>query len=204
MPWVGEACARNHSAKGGSVAEWYVIQCRAGQEYQISVILHDAIGLNMFIPKVQDHRAGRHYELILFPGYLFVELETNDRAISLIGSIPGVVRIVGYGGIPQPISAATIENLREYIAMVNSHGGLRNYALRPGDRVKIGHGPLRGLEAVFQCSLDAGERVKVLISFLGRMCNVEVAAEDLEGPAVPPLRRRTTRGRGRRLASARG
>lgn len=183
------------------MAEWYAVQCRTGQEHQVSIVLADSLGLQVFLPTVQDERVGTYDETVLFPGYFFVDLGSDGRAISSIDAMPGVVRVVGYGGIPQPLPAATIDLLRENIALVNVRGGLNNIVLRYGDRVTIERGPLRGLEAVFQRSLDEGERVEVLISFLGRVCNVEVTVKDLDGQVQPALRRRTTRGRGRRIAA---
>lgn len=180
--------------------EWYAVQCHVRQEYQTSVTLYDSFGLRVFLPTVYEYQASRCREVILFPGYLFVELGIEGQAPRLLSTVPGVVRVVGYGGIPQPIPATTIASLREQIALVNSNGGLGSSVVCAGSHVTIARGPLQGLEAIFQRPLSGGERVAVLVRMLGRICNAEVAVDDLAGQAVPTLRRRTTRGRGRRIA----
>ena len=50
---------------------------------------------------------------------------------------------------------------------------------RHGDRVIITGGPLRGLEAIFDCNLSPTGRVRVLIQLLERVCPAELRATQL-------------------------
>ena len=72
----------------------------------------------------------------------------------------------------------------------------------PGDTVVIDSGPLAGLRGVFQGPLGPAERVHILVRFLGETNRAEVPVETLRkagDEGFGPRRRRSTRGRGRRI-----
>jgi transcriptional antiterminator RfaH len=60
-------------------------------------------------------------------------------------------------------------------------------ALAVGDEVQVTAGPLAGLQVVVQQLLPARERVKVLLDFLGRRVEAEVATTELTTEWKHPL-----------------
>lgn len=77
----------------------------------------------------------------LFPGYVFTNLSTNQRALAL--ATPGVTGIVGFGGKAEPIPDLEVESL---MCVANSGLLMQPWALmKAGDEVVIDDGPLRGL-----------------------------------------------------------
>lgn len=80
----------------------------------------------------------------LFPGYLFCRF--NSKASGLLLTTPGVIRVVGYGGIPSEIYNEEILNIRRLIETKRSLAGVPY--LKEGERVRIKSGPLIGLEGI--------------------------------------------------------
>ena len=73
----------------------------------------------------------------------------------------------------------------------------------PGDSVRITHGPLRDMVAVFEGPTRPSRRVHVLLQVLDYQRRIQLSANDLEkitDPTHQPRKRpRRTRGRGRRI-----
>ena len=84
----------------------------------------------------------------------------------VIKRTPGVVRLVSDGGVPARVPDAVIEDLRRR----ERHGLVQLPELRrfrAGDRVRVTHGPLLGLEGLV-AGTRPSHRVEVLLSLLGR------------------------------------
>jgi transcription antitermination factor NusG len=106
----------------------------------------------------------------LFPGYIFVWVELQWHQIY---RVPGVVRIIGNDAGPEHVPPAVIDGLRE-----REVDGLiqlpERQQLRPGARVRITGGPLRGLEGLV-ADMSGGARVGVLLQLLGAQRRIEVS-----------------------------
>jgi transcription antitermination factor NusG len=80
----------------------------------------------------------------LFPGYVFLrgELERQIRILTT----PGVLGLVGFGGVPAIIPEEEIEAVRQTIAC---RARVEPYPfLKCGDWVRVKGGPLEGLEGI--------------------------------------------------------
>src|SRR6478672_4671940 len=86
----------------------------------------------------------REFDVPLFPGYLFCRFNVLHRLPVIM--TPGIVRIVGAGSDPTPVSDVELTSLqiatRERIP-VHPHPFLRG-----GARVASTEGPLAGLEGI--------------------------------------------------------
>jgi transcription antitermination factor NusG len=111
-------------------------------------------------------------ELPLFAGYLFCRFTRAERTSIL--ATPGVRSIVGFGGVPAPIESAEIEALETMLAS-NLPVSPWPY-LKPGDRVRVEHGPLRGLEGALIREKDSF-RLVIGIQLLQRSIAAELEAE---------------------------
>ncbi|HWQ16159.1 MAG TPA: transcription termination/antitermination NusG family protein [Roseiflexaceae bacterium] len=190
-------------------AAWYAVHCQPLKERLAVTLLRDQLGLAIYLPEIKRRVRGRLHSTPLFPRYLFVRADPQHLAMSQVNATAGVLRLVAFDGVPQPVPATVIAALHERVERCNAEGGLLGHGFQPGDAVRLKHGPLQGLEAVFVGPLRASERVRVLIEFLGHCRQAEVSVDALErvapAPAVPPAARppRRTRGRGRPI-NARG
>jgi transcriptional antiterminator RfaH len=182
-----------------SQSEWYVLHCRPQRESQVAASVPNQLGLSVYLPAVTRQLRGRVRQAPLFPGYLFVKAKLQGNALRAMQAMPGVLQLLAFGGLPQPVPEAVIDALREQVERFNAQGGLPEHKFYPGAAVRLVAGPLQGLEAVFVGPMRPSERVQVLITFLGELREVEVNAADLNAIQPAPARsgERRTRGKGR-------
>ena len=115
----------------------------------ISCMVADRFGVKTKIARVRDpdfHLIGGPItaQQLGIDVMINPEVETADEIVALIRRRLKDIEEVGYGKLKQ------------------------------GDRVRITSGPLRDLEAVFDQPLSAADRVRVLLSVMGRMTPVEI------------------------------
>lgn len=148
-----------------SELDWYVVQTKPHQEDSVEKRL-SAYEVAVFLPRIAERvRAGAHLQrriAAMFPGYLFVQLDVAERAKS-VRYTPGVRDFLRCSGEPQPVSAEAIASLRE---RCGSSGVYERPSCspRPGARLRIEEGPLRGFEVIFERELSGLERVAVLLA----------------------------------------
>ena len=118
-------------------------------------------------------------ELPLFPGYLFIHIQRDERRSAL--AVPGALAVVGgTGGEPATLPEETIEALKT---------GLRLNRAQPyplvtvGQRVRIRSGALGGLEGIVVRHKNSF-RVVMTLEHIMQSYAVEVDFEDLE-PLAP-------------------
>src|SRR5882762_6970779 len=139
---------------------WFALQVRSRYESFVAAHL-DGRGYEWFLPlhKVRRRWSDRFKEIEqpLFPGYVFCRLNPLNRLPIL--TTPGVFLIVGTGKTPVPIHETEIAAIQ---ATVKS--GLPSQPwpfLQIGQRVRIEHGALCGLEGIL---LDFRGRQRLVIS----------------------------------------
>jgi transcriptional antiterminator RfaH len=136
-------------------------------------------GYVTYLPRLRQHRVsrGRRIEATpaLFPGYAFVLVELQWHTARWA---PGVVRIVLDGAAPARVPDAVIAEIRS-----RERGGLvelpRLPRFKPGDRVRVLHGPLAGHVGLY-AGMKPRERVEVLLAILGGAQRVTLAADAVE------------------------
>ena len=158
---------------------WYAALCKPRQETVAEANLANQ-GFAVYLPRLKTprRRAGRWVDAVepLFPRYLFVAADLEARSLAPIRSTRGVSGLVRFGVEPAVVPDNLIEALRR---REDSTTGL-HVCTRPlfaaGDRVKLLHGPLAGLEGVF--AAETGDlRVIVLMEMLGRLNRLEVSRD---------------------------
>jgi transcriptional antiterminator RfaH len=182
-----------------SSSQWYAVHCRTFKERQLTIVLKERLDVMVYLPEVRRRFRKQTRYRPFFPGYIFIYADLEIVAPSHINATPGVLRLVSFSDLPQPIPVHVIEALREQVADFNSRGVLLHHSFRPGDTVRLSSGPLGGMEAIFQGPTKPSERVRVLIEFLGRLREAEVDIDALEHSNTAPIapRARRTRGKGR-------
>lgn len=194
-------CVVYHTNSLDDHEQWYVAYCMPLKEQHVATVLSRSLS-ETYLPLIRRRVDGKQTYGALFPRYVFLHVNLSMVRMSQIRATPGLLRLVACGDTPQPIPASVIELLRQQVNQINAQGGLPAHAFQPGDAVRFTKGPLHGLHAVFTGPMHPTERVHVLLDFLGRLNEVEVAVHQLEraGPAAPPQperRERRTRGKGR-------
>lgn len=151
---------------------WYAVQVKSRYEQKVAFALENK-GYQCFLPLYKTRRKWsdriKDFALPLFPGYLFCRLDILMRLPILITD--GVLMIVGTGKTPLPVMDSEIAALQ---AVVES--GLRAAPwpfLRIGQRVRIEHGALQGVEGIL-IAQDRPHRLIVSVSLLQRSVSVEI------------------------------
>lgn len=157
--------------------QWYCIHTKPKSEHMAAAALKQFDDVVAYCPRIRFQRSTARGKVwfveALFPSYFFArfDLTTRFRAVKHAHHVIG---IVGFGGVPVPLSQATIDDLKEEMAGEE----LREirHGLNVGDTVEVAEGPMRGLRGVVEGFASGEERVKVLLEFLGRQSLVEVPA----------------------------
>jgi len=170
--------------------------------------LKDNLRTKVYVPEVCKRARGSSQMVPFFPGYIFIQVNLEQVKFNSINSMPGVVRLLQFGGEPQRIPVGVIEAVRATVDRLNAEGGIPPHSFQPGDAVRFTSGPFRDLEALFLGPQTPSARVKVLLHFLGRLNEVQVDADCLEPNrshmTSDQQRPRRTRGKGRVINNANG
>lgn len=129
---------------------WFAVHSRAKHEFQVSERLAQA-GIEAFVPYSDRLSTWSDRKKIirspLFPGYLFVHVQSVHSAILSVQKTKGVVRVLGpMPGEPEPVPEEQIVSLKK---LVEAKIDLDPYPyLKEGQRVRIKNGPLAGVEGI--------------------------------------------------------
>ncbi len=179
---------------------WYALYTKPNAEAQVARAL-EARGIEFFLPLLPPAGAEQRPQA-LFPSYLFVRCNLAELVVDQIQFLPGLRRIVSFGGKPAVVSEDAVALMARELAEIEAAGGILKHSFKPGDTVIIDSGPLAGLRGVFQGPLGPAERVRILVRFLGETNRAEVPLEAIRkanDEDMAQRRRRGTRGRGRKI-----
>jgi transcriptional antiterminator NusG len=134
-----------HRNCGSDWLRWYALTVRHQHERQAAAALQSK-NLETLLPVYRARRCWsdriKELELPLFAGYIFCRFLYDERVQVL--NTPGVAKIVGFGESPAPVGDQEIADLR--VVMTSRLAICPWPYLKPGDRVRVERGPLRGLE----------------------------------------------------------
>jgi len=142
-------------------------------------------GIETFLPTlhVKPVNPRSRTERPFFPGYLFVCADLSALGQNCIQYRPGVTRLVGLDDDPTPIPEPIIAEIRDRVEAAQAQDplGLGGSAfLKPGDRVRILSGPLRGYEGMFDTRLGGQTRARILVDFMGRELKTDLDVRMVE------------------------
>ena len=159
------------------MCRWYAAYTCAHHEKHVARQLEEK-NINCFLPLYRSVRRWKdrekELELPLFPGYVFVQAAPEERLRVLQTS--SVVRFVSFGGQPAALDDGEVEGLRNGVA-----NGIKVEPcpfLKVGQRVRVKHGPLAGVEGILVRKKD-NLRLVLSVDLLMRSVAVEVQAADL-------------------------
>ncbi|PJI50997.1 MAG: transcription/translation regulatory transformer protein RfaH [Pseudomonas sp.] len=153
---------------------WYLVQCKPKQDLRaLEHLQHQGYECLLPMHKFERLKKGqwRIHEEPLFPGYLFIELDTLQDNWMPIRSTRGVSQIVRFGADPVPVPINIIERIRNTACPIE-------HELQPGDRVIVNWDGSQGMEAIF-LTKDGTERVLILLRLLQREVKVSAPLKGL-------------------------
>lgn len=160
------------------VPTWYAVFTMSRHEKKITWHLGQR-EIESFLPlyKVKHRWKNRctvALELPLFPNYVFVRIDPQERRRVL--SVPSVLSIVSVGREPLAVADQYITGLRDGLLThrIEPHPGLE-----VGDRVRITRGAMADMTGVLDRQKNAF-RVILSLEMIGRSVAVEVDLADIE------------------------
>jgi len=162
------------------VERWYAVSVRPRHE-KLATRHFESQGLHHFLPVYRSVRRWKdrrkELDMVLFPGYVFVNLNLRDRLGVL--RAPGVLQFVSFQGQPAAVPDSEIRALASSLS-----AGLRLHPhpyLRQGARVRVKRGPLVGAEGIM---IRRKERFRLVLSIDLIMRSVVFEVDEAE---VEPL-----------------
>ena len=139
---------------------WYLLKTKPRQEIIAKQNLKNQ-GYGSFCPIVKINNR----LVVLFPGYLFVQLNEKTQNWSPINSTKGVSHFVKFGLNFAKVPTSVIELIK-----TNQHITAEKLKdlnkFKPGDKVQISDGAFKNWVAIFKC-YKTDERVLLLMNLLG-------------------------------------
>jgi transcriptional antiterminator RfaH len=159
---------------------WYLIQFKPNSYRLAERNLHRQ-GFETFLPmqKITRRKASRFVSDLkpLFPGYMFVRVNSDLAPWRTINSTIGVSKLVSFDGKPKPLPLQLISGL---ILRCDASGTLLPpKGLNNGDSVEMLTGPFANFIATVD-TIDPEQRIWVLLDFMGQKTRMQVSADELQ------------------------
>lgn len=159
--------------------KWYAVMAKPRKEYASTSFLAQA-GIETYFPEVNEYFSVKGRQDVrragLFPGYFFAKFD-YDEQYRMVSYCRGVRRIVTFGQTPAEVEPGLLDDIRRKLGQ---HDMNPIATLRHGETVRISHGPLAGVEGIFDSCLSGQERVVVLLRALSYQSRAVVKISDIE------------------------
>lgn len=171
--------------------KWYVLHTYSGYENKVKKNLEtriETMGLenNVFAIQIPTEtvteikEGGRRVESDkkVFPGYVLVRMELDDRSWAAVRNTPGVTGFVGSQGNPAPLTREEYNKIMKR----TSHEvpkKITSTSLEVGQTVKVVSGPLAEFDGVVSEVSPESGKVKVMVSIFGRETPVELSFDQV-------------------------
>lgn len=170
--------------------KWYVLHTYSGYENRVKKNLEtrvETMGLenNVFaieiptevVTEIKDGGRRVDSEKKVFPGYVLIRMDLDDRSWSIVRNTPGVTGFVGSENKPAPLTREEYNKIMKR----TSHEAPKKTStnLEVGQSVKVVSGPLADFDGVVaEVSPEAG-KIKVMVSIFGRETSVELSFDQV-------------------------
>jgi transcriptional antiterminator RfaH len=152
--------------------------------------------LEVYLPQTKESGSQQRQQPF-FPCYLFLKMDLEKVKPSRWQWTPGLRRVVAFGDRPTPLPDEVVHIIRRKLESRARSDGKRKSMYRKGQRLEVVDGPFREMSAIFDRDADPEGRIQVLLEVMGRLCRVELPAENVQKSTQRRKRKRRSRGRGR-------
>ena len=171
--------------------KWYVIHTYSGYENKVMQTLErkvKSMGLENVINRILvpmedevDIKDGKKHVVKrkIFPGYVLVEMEVNDRSWYVVRNTPGVTGFVGSAPKPIPLNPEEVKRILKSQGIDESEPKV-HISVEVGEQVRITSGPFENFIATITEINDEKGTLKGLIDMFGRETSVEVDYSQIE------------------------
>lgn len=159
--------------------QWYCLRTQTKREHIAASMLSKSMDIEVFSPRlsqIKKTRAGKkRFVEAMFPGYIFARFKYAEQYRQVMHS-QGVTRIVEQAD-RRVVPDQVIEELKASIP----EGVIEapDPSIEPGAQIEFVSGSLKGLNGKVLAALPSGQRVQILLDFLGREVQIETDASDI-------------------------
>jgi len=165
--------------------KWYIVHTYSGFEHKVKDALEERIKQHQMedyfsqivVPteKVVEVVKGqrRTSSRKIFPGYILVKMDLNDRSWHLVKDTPKVTGFVGGDRNPVPLPDDEAERIIKEMEE-RSQKPIPKYNFNPGDQVVVTGGPFANFHGVVDEVRPEKGKVRVMVSIFGRFTPVEL------------------------------
>ena len=152
--------------------KWYLIKTKPRQEKKAKQNLANQ-GYRVFCPmvKINDRL------VVLFPGYLFIQLNDKTQNWSPINSTKGVSHFVKFGLNFAKVPNSVVEFIKSN-QHITTEKLINLKKFKSGDKVQISDGAFNNYMAIFKC-YKSDERVILLMNLLGHEQSLSIKKESV-------------------------
>lgn len=108
-----------------------------------------------------------------FPGYVLVNMISNNDTCYLIRNTPGVTGFLG-GASPTPLTQSDVDRMMELNATLKTNKPRPAVVFDRGENVRINEGPFRHFVGTVEEVNEDRAKLKVTVSIFGRATPVEL------------------------------
>jgi transcriptional antiterminator RfaH len=164
-----------------NVPLWYCARTKPKHEHIAAANVSKRLGLEVFHPRLRLERATKRGMMRvvepLFPCYIFIHCVLETR-IDEIRHVTGISSLVHFGKKIPAVPDEAIDELKQCFEseapMVVEDGVV------PGAEATIVDGSFMGFSGRVVRTLSAGQRVQILLDFLGRVTLAEIDRKSLK------------------------
>jgi transcriptional antiterminator NusG len=126
--------------------------------------------------EVIELKAGKKVktERRLYPGYILVEMDMDDETLNVINSIQGVMKFVGSGRKPHPLTEKEMARVMGRMEEVRTAPVMSDMPYQVSDVIEVIDGPFTGFVGTVDELLPEKGKVKVIVTLFGRPTTVEL------------------------------
>ena len=170
--------------------KWYVLHTYAGYENKVKTNLETRIEMmglenNVFkieiptetVTEIKEGGRRIESEKKVFPGYVLVRMELDDRSWAAVRNTPGVTGFVGSQGNPSPLTREEYNNIMKRTS--REAPKKTSTDLEVDQAVKVTSGPLAEFDGIVSEVQPEAGKVKVLVSIFGRETPVELSFDQV-------------------------
>jgi transcriptional antiterminator RfaH len=169
-----------------AAAGWYCVRSRPKSEHIAARNLQQFAHLDeVFCPRIRFEKPTRRGKVwfveALFPGYFFArfDLVTDLRAVN---AAPGVTGVLHFADFYPQVHDSYIRDLREEFPEAENAVRVIRPEISPGDEIVVTDGVMKGLKTIVTRLVGGGDRVAVLLEWLGQEREAEVSLRSVMRP----------------------
>jgi transcriptional antiterminator NusG len=178
---------------------WYAVQTYSGHENKVQKLIQRRIEeqespqkekekeiRDVVVPTqdVVEIRNGKRVTVTrrLYPGYVLVNMDLNERTMHTVNNIQGVIKFVGSGKSPQPLHEEEINKILGIkVEKDDDDESREEIPFHLGQVVEVIQGPFSDFSGTIKEVYPEKGKVKVEVSLFGRPTSVELDYTQLKG-----------------------